>query len=111
MSYNTQDIAQIGKKFSGPTCQFNSPEAEKLLLIYLVINHLKVTQHFFGRQAYGRTSNTGVRIHHFGSSGLHNNPNWLNDAPWCHLDTSPTLHGVFTELLDQYGQQVGICSP
>lgn len=41
MSYNTQDIAQIGKKFSGPTCQFNSPEAEKLLLIYLVINHLR----------------------------------------------------------------------
>lgn len=49
------------KEFSGPTCQFNSPEAEKLLLIYLVINHLQVTQHFFGRQAYVRTSNTGVR--------------------------------------------------
>lgn len=72
------------KEFSGPTCQFNSPEAEKLLLIYLVINHLKVTQHFLGRQACVRTSNTGVRTHHCGRSGLPNNTNWLNATPWCH---------------------------
>lgn len=42
----------------------------EIALIYLVTNHLKVTLGVFGRQAYVRIRNTGVRIHRFGSPRL-----------------------------------------
>lgn len=100
-----QDIAPHRKELLGP--KFSSAEVEKLLSMYLVTNRLKVTLSFFGRQAYVRISNNGVRIHHFGSSKLHNNPNWLNAIPWCHSDTSPTLHGFFTEYWTSMGSKRG----
>ena len=63
---------------------------KKLPLTYLVTNHLKVTLGFSGRWACVRISNTGIRIHRFGSSRRHNNPNWLNTILWYHSDKSHT---------------------